>query len=736
MARRISRRRQTLGLCTEYIFNSHFEEKKVCEYLINLIRSKFYSLKPQKLFAMVCTFIGTSAIAVLHEKHPDLVTEEVMNELADWEGQEYERLSRKNLPVGVQQLFLKEDAPAILSERLKQLSKQKPSETDRRLDMLRETFRLSSAEVDVITLRCLISGCRFLSDWLSSELRFADFTDASAVKCHGEAILGISRASIAGAFESDRLVDMNVLKFYPNRNFILEDWCENYLSGVGDRGLAFDFFTRENATVLGPADFDLPAEDLLIVEKLILSEKPHNILLYGPPGTGKTSFAQGVARHYGRELLTVKMPKDDSHRDRIQALYATINFTGGDKPLILVDEADNLLNTFDSFFFKSQTDKGWINNFLDTHGRQIIWITNRLSEIDPSTMRRFSFALEFKALNKNSRLKVLRSELARRGLADRFTEDELRDLCGSYDVNADGIVKAIGILEACGASGEERLIPELSTILSNHEKVMTMKSRHRVRKRDFASYSLEGLNTSHGLEDIIAVAKRYVSGKNGTGGNMARSLTLLLHGLPGTGKTEFVYYLGKALGKEVVIRRCSEIESMWVGQTEKNIAEAFREAQESEDILFFDEADSFLYPRKDAHRSWEKSFTNEMLAQLDSYSGIAVFATNEIEGLDHAAIRRFKFKVEFRPLTPEGNLHFYNVLLSPLVGKNGGPDREAILAIADIPNLTPGDFAVVRDQFLLEDPDAVTHEKLIASLMVEAGHKGKTKKIGFLHTLT
>ena len=91
---------------------------------------------------------------------------------------------------------------------------------------------------------------------------------------------------------------------------------------------------------------------------------------------------------------------------------------------------------------------------------------------------------------------------------------------------------------------------------------------------------------------------------------------------------------------------------MWVGETEQNIASAFRDAQENNKILFFDEADSFLYPRRDAFHSWEKSFTNEILTQLESYRGIVIFATNDINGLDNASMRRFRFKVEFKPLTP------------------------------------------------------------------------------------
>jgi AAA+ superfamily predicted ATPase len=62
--------------------------------------------------------------------------------------------------------------------------------------------------------------------------------------------------------------------------------------------------------------------------------------------------------------------------------------------------------------------------------------------------------------------------------------------------------------------------------------------------------------------------------------------------------------------------------------------------------------------------------TNEILTQMDSHSGIVVFATNDVGRLDHAAFRRFQYKIEFLPLTPEGNVQFYNFILSPLISKN------------------------------------------------------------------
>ncbi len=332
-----------------------------------------------------------------------------------------------------------------------------------------------------------------------------------------------------------------------------------------------------------------------------------------------------------------------------------------------MDEADEIINSSNSFYFKSRTNKSWINQFLEFHNKKVIWITNRSGEIDASTMRRFSFSLEFRKLNKDNRLKVLRYELKKKGMENCFTDNELKALCTEYNVDAGGIVNAISTVNIEDETDKLRTMKKIRAVLSSHEKATGGRRGGNCKRRELDSYTLHGLNTSHNLMDIVSSLKspEYRTDKRNI------SVALLLYGLPGTGKSEFVYYLGDVLGKEVILKRSSDIKSMWVGETEKNIAEAFEEAGETGGILFFDEADTFLFPRSESHRSWEISFTNEILTQLESLNGIVVFATNNMDGLDHAALRRFRFKINFRPLTPEGNLHFYNKLLSGLVHDTG-----------------------------------------------------------------
>ena len=114
---------------------------------------------------------------------------------------------------------------------------------------------------------------------------------------------------------------------------------------------------------------------------------------------------------------------------------------------------------------------------------------------------------------------------------------------------------------------------------------------------------------------------------------------------------------------------------------------------------------------------------------MDSYSGIVVFATNDVDGLDHAAFRRFQFKIEFLPLTSEGNIKFYNFILKPLISKNSILTDKDINCIQDICNLTPGDFAIVKEQCTFMNQSQLTHQQLIDLLLSEVKHKERNDRI-------
>jgi SpoVK/Ycf46/Vps4 family AAA+-type ATPase len=170
--------------------------------------------------------------------------------------------------------------------------------------------------------------------------------------------------------------------------------------------------------------------------------------------------------------------------------------------------------------------------------------------------------------------------------------------------------------------------------------------------------------------------------------------------------------------------------SMWVGENEKNVAQAFKLAEEEGALLLIDEVDSFLQDRRGAKASWESRLVNEMLTQMESFSGVFVASTNLMTGLDQAALRRFDLKVKFDYLKPD---QACELLVRQCVHLGiEAPSKSMLARIARMNNLTPGDFAAVARQNRFRRIGSAAG--LIGALEAECGIKeGSSSAIGFLH---
>ena len=673
------------------------ERRAIMGYLVNLILAGYERQFPDEIFAFCQSVLGERAVYEILKPHfvgkLDASDREDLNSWATRTLKEgdYARVARE--------VFLPE-----LEKSINGITGRRNRELYFRLNEVGEVFKLTGEELAVLEFYYLIGSNDVAEMHLATEP--IDMTNYTVFRNIGHIVLGLDRKKFLALLGGTVLFDADLIHL-DVAGMAIETRISEYLTGLGDRKLKNAFFTRESGTHLGLEDFDLPAGEVRVLKALLKGSGGCNLLFYGAPGTGKTSLARCLAKRFGLDLYTVRVDEQgDDHDFRFRAIHATANAVKRRSDLILIDEADEILNAAAMPNIKNLTNKSWINNFLDNHGRKIIWITNRSREVDPSTMRRFAFSLKFDRLTAKNRTNVFQYELRKQGLKGSIDNDVVCDLAKQYDVDASGIVNAVNVmkLERSGTPETLRLMAE--TVLRNHQEA-TVGKKYSIRPRDFQSYSLEGLNTSQDLDKIVGVLKDFIEKKVGKG---VPSVTALLYGMPGTGKSEFVHYLGNTLGKDITLKRVSDIESMYVGETEKNIAQAFREAQENGNILFFDEADSFFYPRKDAVRSFEKKFTNELLAQLDNFQGIVLFSTNDIEGLDHAAIRRFSFKVQFLPLKPSGILHFYGLLLRPMAGPEEMTIEEKARLMA-IRNLTPGDFKVVKDQHSFAAEHAPPHQR-------------------------
>jgi len=200
-----------------------------------------------------------------------------------------------------------------------------------------------------------------------------------------------------------------------------------------------------------------------------------------------------------------------------------------------------------------------------------------------------------------------------------------------------------------------------------------------------------------------------------------RQVSLLLSGPPGSGKSAYARHLAERMGLPVLQKRCSDLTSPWVGETEQKIARAFQEARDAEAFLIFDEADSLLRDRTLSHRSWEVSQVNEMLTWMERHPLPFCCTTNLVELLDAAAMRRFLVKARFDYLKPAQAAHAWS----------GTFGHTAPAGLAALDRLTPADFELVRRVASLQG-DLESAEALLNALEREQRAKpGAKGAIGF-----
>jgi SpoVK/Ycf46/Vps4 family AAA+-type ATPase len=180
-------------------------------------------------------------------------------------------------------------------------------------------------------------------------------------------------------------------------------------------------------------------------------------------------------------------------------------------------------------------------------------------------------------------------------------------------------------------------------------------------------------------------------------------------GAPGTGKTICAEAIAHALGKRLLIVRYAEVESMWMGETPKNIVAAFRLARKEDAVLLFDEADAIASRRSAApdHGFLREGNTviNVLLQELERFNGVVIFATNLAANFDPAFERRIRTHVLFEMPGVEERTQIWRVQLhsrTPVAADvdfralaerfeaSGGDIRNAVLKAAMAAAAEPG----------------------------------------------
>jgi SpoVK/Ycf46/Vps4 family AAA+-type ATPase len=201
--------------------------------------------------------------------------------------------------------------------------------------------------------------------------------------------------------------------------------------------------------------------------------------------------------------------------------------------------------------------------------------------------------------------------------------------------------------------------------------------------------------------------------------DLGKGLNVMFAGQSGTGKTMAAGIMANELGLDLYKIDLSGVVSKYIGETEKNLDRIFDEAQDSNAILFFDEADALFGKRsevKDAHDRYANIETSYLLQKMDEYQGIVVLATNYRKNMDDAFIRRMHFSVEFPIPEEPDRLEIWRRVFPEEAPMNGDVDRDFLARQFKIPGGNIKNIAVSSAFLAAQDraPIGMAHVMLAA----------------------
>jgi SpoVK/Ycf46/Vps4 family AAA+-type ATPase len=191
-----------------------------------------------------------------------------------------------------------------------------------------------------------------------------------------------------------------------------------------------------------------------------------------------------------------------------------------------------------------------------------------------------------------------------------------------------------------------------------------------------------------------------------------QALAFNFAGPPGTGKTICAEAIAHALGRRLLVVRYAEVESMWAGETPKNVAELFQIARDENAVLLFDEADSIAARRSTSpdfgYTREANAVVNVLLRELETFRGVVIFATNLAANFDPAFERRIRTQVLFEMPDARSRERIWRVQMHPRTPLDrdvdfkrlaeqhevtGGDIRNAVLKAATAAAMESGDEA-------------------------------------------
>ena len=373
---------------------------------------------------------------------------------------------------------------------------------------------------------------------------------------------------------------------------------------------------------------------------------------YGPYAVGKRDLALGICEKLNCPLLYVDLDLLAANEPGPETLLS-LAFREGLflQAAIYLDNVDGLLKEDD----KAKALQKKMAKVIAEYG----WLTFLAGQRPWSPARVFEHlmfqSIELPVPDVPLRQATWKEALEKLGPGIKIRWN--RQLAGQFRLTPGQIRNAVGFVvskHAMSDGQEEITLADLYTACRNQSNQKLEELAIKIEPR----YSWKDIVLP---EDKIAQLKeicnqvnnRYrVFGEWGFDQKLSygKGLSVLFSGPPGTGKTMAAEVIAHELQLDLYKIDLSGVVSKYIGETEKNLSKIFHEAETSNAILFFDEADALFGKRtavSDAHDRYANIETSYLLQKMEEYEGMVILATNLRENMDEAFTRRIRFIVEF-----------------------------------------------------------------------------------------
>ena len=432
--------------------------------------------------------------------------------------------------------------------------------------------------------------------------------------------------------------------FYRNV-YYADAYLLSFLCSAPLRDSGFEEFSdRFGSTDNEPVIYGMKScmDGLLRSMKKLLSDKERRtfcVLISGEKESGRYTLLKAVSKKTGLDLFTVDFDYLINEKEPKEAIRRIIRICALENRALCIRNIEK------------KEDTVFLTERLFMHYRQhcilpLILITDTKVKLAPVLSERF---ISVKMPDNSSQAPALWKG---------FLPKEYRQLADSLSskmkMNAGQIKKVCSSLEAVLSSGikadEHTIIRLCYDILDDgrYDNVKWVKPGFDLEdlkidphNRAILDNIIDQVEHRFTVYDDWNLKEKYAYG---------RCVSVILAGPPGTGKTMTVHALASRLGLELYKVDLSQITDKYVGETEKRLEEVFARAEKCNMILFFDEADAVMGKRsevKDAQDKYANTEISFILQRLEEYDGIVILATNNMQNIDTAFMRRIRYVLNF-----------------------------------------------------------------------------------------